>query len=212
MYICSGSILCKINQTMMSTDNRKRIYISKAITVFKQEGLRLSLEEVAGKMGITKKTLYNHFISKEELMKACILSISADMQEAMRGLDDSAFSAIENLRMSFIKLNHFFNALSPIFFYDIMRMNPNEATAEHLIGSGLFQTKMMGNLNQGIREEIYRQDIDVEFFSSYISYSVFGFYINSMIKNNLHIPKSYFVDVTEYNLQAIVSEKGRQLL
>ena len=85
---------------MMSTNNRKRTYISKAITVFKQEGLRLSLEEVAGKMGITKKTLYNHFVSKEELMKACILSISADMQEAMRGLDDSAFSAIENLRTS----------------------------------------------------------------------------------------------------------------
>ena len=196
----------------MSTDNRKRTYISKAITVFKQEGLRLSLEEVAGKMGITKKTLYNHFVSKEELMKACILSISADMQEAMRGLDDSAFSAIENLRTSFIKINHFFNALSPIFFYAIMCMNPNEATAEHLIGSGLFKTKMSGNLNQGIREGIYRKDIDVEFFSSYISYSVFGFYINSMIKNNLHIPKSYFVDVTEYNLQAIVSEKGRQLL
>ncbi|OJV39606.1 MAG: TetR family transcriptional regulator [Bacteroidales bacterium 36-12] len=196
----------------MSTDNRKKTYIDKAINVFKQEGLRLSLEEVAGKMGITKKTLYNNFTSKEELVKACILSISSDMQEAMSGLDDPAHSAIENLRTGFVKLNHFFYALSPIFFYDIMRMSPNEATAEHLVGSGLFQAKMEANLRKGISEGIYMHSINVEYLSSYISYSVFGFYINSIIKRNPYLPKSHFEDAVEYHLRAIVSERGRELL
>jgi len=53
----------------MALTSRKKDYINKAISVFKQAGLRLSLEEVAGKMGITKKTIYNHFSSKDELLK-----------------------------------------------------------------------------------------------------------------------------------------------
>ncbi len=200
------------NNTFMSSAYRKKNYTVKAISVFKQDGLRLSLEEVAGKMGITKKTLYNHFSSKDELLKECILSISSDMQQAISGLDDTAHPAIENLRSSFLNLNRFFTELSSIFFYDIMRLNPNQATTEHFIGSELFQKKMEANLRQGINEGNYRKDLDVEFISRYISYSVFGFYINSVINRNPHIPRSYFEDITEYNLRAIVSEKGKQLL
>lgn len=196
----------------MSIENRKESYIARAIAVFKQDGLRLSLEEVAAKMNITKKTLYNHFASKDELMKECIRSISADMQEAIAKLDMKGKSAIENLRSCFSELNILFETLSPVFFHDIMRMNPGEATAEHLIGSGLFQVKMGANLLQGMGEGIYRQDIDVVYASQYLAYSVFGFYINSIIKLNVFLSKSYFEDAVEYHLRALVSDKGRQLL
>ncbi len=196
----------------MALNTRKKDYINKAISVFKQAGLRLSLEEVAGKMGITKKTIYNHFSSKDELLKECISSISSDMQKAMSGLNDKSNSAIENLRNSFLQINHFFTVLSPIFFYDIMRLNPNHAMSEHLVGYDLFQQKMEANLKQGIKEGVYLKDLDVEFISRYIAYSVFGFYINGLINHNPYITKSYFEDTIEYHLRAIVSEKGKKLL
>ncbi|HPW66116.1 MAG TPA: TetR/AcrR family transcriptional regulator [Salinivirgaceae bacterium] len=196
----------------MSSNKRKKNYINKAILVLKQDGLRLSLEEIAGKMGITKKTLYNHFSSKDELLKECIQTISADFREMINGLDDKKNPAIDNMRDCFSRLNHFFTVLSPVFFYDLMRLNPNQATSEHIIGSDFFKKKMMANLKQGMQDGSYRHDLDVEFMSHYISYSVFGFYINSTINNNPHIPKTYFENIAEYNLRALVSEKGKQLL
>ena len=63
----------------MSTD-RKKQYIGKAIEILKQEGFRLSLDEMATKMGITKKTLYNNFSSKDELLKECVQAISEDFK------------------------------------------------------------------------------------------------------------------------------------
>lgn len=196
----------------MKANSRKKKYTVRAITVFKQHGFRLSLDEVAEKMGITKKTLYNHFSSRDELFRACILSISLDMQEAISSLDNQNHSAIINFRIAFLKLSLFFEKLSPPFFYDIMKLNPGQASTQHIIGSGYFQEKIKTNLEQGLREEVYRQNINVELISRYVSYSVFGFYINSIIKNDLHIPNSYFEDIAEYNLRAIVSEKGYQLL
>lgn len=58
----------------MNTNSRKDKYVAKAISILKQEGFRLSLDEMATKMGITKKTLYNNFSSKEEPRSACTLS------------------------------------------------------------------------------------------------------------------------------------------
>ena len=58
----------------MSTD-RKKQYIGKAIEILKQEGFRLSLDEMATKMGITKKTLYNNFSSKDELLNPSLTPI-----------------------------------------------------------------------------------------------------------------------------------------
>ena len=91
-----------------------------------------------------------------------------------------------------------------------MRLNPNQATSEHIIGS-ISLKKMMANLKQGMQDGSYRHDLDVEFMSHYISYSVFGFYINSTINNNTY-SKTYFENIAEYNLRALVSEKGKQLL
>ncbi len=192
--------------------SKKEYYIEKALGVFRQDGLRLSLEEVAGKMGISKKTLYNHFASKEELLKECIRSVSSSLREALGGLDDPKRSAIENLREGFLRVNRFFTELSPVFFYDMMRLNPNQALLEHLAGSGSFQQKMEANLRQGIAQGLYRAELDAEVMGRYMSYSVFGFYINSLINHHPFLPKSYFADMAEYNLRALVSEKGKQQL
>lgn len=196
----------------MSADKRKNKYIEKAISVLKQDGLRISLDEIAEKIGVTKKTLYNHFSSKEELLKECIQDFSEDFRETINQLDNADNSAIENLRRGFRCLNHFFTVLSPVFFYDLMRLNPNQATSEHIIGSDFFKQKMEANLRQGIYDGIYREDLEVEFISRYMAYSIFGFYINSLINNNPYISKNYFEDIVEYNLRSIVSEKGKQLL
>jgi len=196
----------------MSAIIRKNKYIDKAIKVLKKDGLRISLDEIAEKMGITKKTLYNNFSSKEELLKECIQSISEDFRETIKELDNPDKTAIENLRNGFSRINHFYTILSPVFFYDLMRLNPNQATSEHMIGSDFFKQKMEANLKQGINEGVYRNDLEVEYISHYTSYSIFGFYINCLINNNHYISKTYFEDMAEYNLRAIVSEEGKKIL
>ena len=187
-------------------------YTAKAISVLKQDGLRLSLEEIAARMGITKKTIYNHFESKDDLLTKCIQSISADFQMTMNSLDREKSNAIQNLNDAFVGLNTYFANLSPLFFYDIMRLNPNQAMSEHAIGSGIFKEKIKKNLRQGIDEGLYLPELNVEMISQYIAYSVFGFYINNVVKNSQNISNTYFEDVLHFNLRAMVTEKGRSVM
>lgn len=197
---------------MEKMDKRKIKYINKAIEVLKQDGLRLSLEEIATKMGVSKKTLYNHFSSKDDLLKYCIQQISADLREAFSGTESPNHTAIENIKSNFERLNETFTHLSPIFFHDIMILNPNQAMAEHVMGAELFQQKIIDNLRQGVKEGLYLKNLDIDFVSKYISHSIFGYYIKNIINNNTSLPINYFSVVVDYHLRSIVTEKGRKQL
>lgn len=53
--------------------SRKLYYISQATPLFLRSGAsKLKVEEIAASIGITKKTLYNHFESKQQLIE-CII-------------------------------------------------------------------------------------------------------------------------------------------
>ena len=47
-------------------------YIAQTFELFKREGLSLNMEQIAVSLGLTKKTLYNNFTSKENLINSVL--------------------------------------------------------------------------------------------------------------------------------------------
>lgn len=196
----------------MKGSKYRQKYIQRALAVFKKEGLRLSLDEVADKMGITKKTLYNHFSSKDELFYECVHSLIADLLKSMDIMSDPQLNAIQAMRRGFDELAAFFMTLSPIFFFDMKKMYPELASTEHSIGMGAFREKLIQNLDKGIKENTYRKDMDVQLLSEFFIFSVFGFFISNVINNSNYTSKTYFKTVLNYHLRALATEKGKELI
>ena len=196
---------------MEITKNRQK-YIDKAIQVFKIEGLRLSLDEVAEKMGITKKTLYNHFSSKDELLQECVHSLITELQASVAVMNDEKLNAVTALRKGFEALSVFFYALSPMFFNDMKRLYPEMASTEHAAGFGVFRENVVRNLQKGMEEKTYRNDLDVELISQFFIYSVFGFFISKVLNSSEYSAKSYFKNIVDYHLRALVTERGKEFI
>lgn len=190
----------------------KNKYTKRALTIFKQEGLRLSLDELAEKMSVSKKTLYNHFISKEQLHSACMQSMFYDLNKTMSLFVDSSLNAIECMRKGFSELKHIFFELSPIFINDLHRLYPSMIHTYHASDLDFFNKKIVANLEKGISEGLYNPNLDVILISQYFSHSIFGFFFHSVITNKEFSSTNYFENILEYNLKGLVSEKGRQLL
>jgi len=193
----------------MAKQNKQKKYIDKAMEVFRYDGLRLSLDEVAEKMGITKKTLYNHFESKEMLLCECVQSLMFDMRDSIQAIFARGGDTIGNIRGAFEEVDKAFSNLSPIFFYDMRKLYPEYVCAEHTAGFGFFREEIRGNLRKGVGEGIYREDLDIDFVSEYLAYTTFSFYFNKLITNNSVVVKDFFKNIVEFNLRALVSEKGR---
>jgi len=58
-------------------------YLSAIIPLLKEEGLGMSMEAVAQKIGVTKKTLYNRFSSKNQMIEDCLQLISCQFHESL---------------------------------------------------------------------------------------------------------------------------------
>jgi len=201
-----------LGKTPNKMSSRKNKYIKRALQIFKHEGLRLSLDELAEKMSVSKKTLYNHFDSKEQLHSDCMQSMFSNLNQMMSTFVDDSLNAIECMRKGFGELKTLFFELSPIFINDFRKLYPDMIYSSHASDIDLFNKNIMANLEKGMREGVYNPNLDVILISQYFSHSIFGFFFHSVITNKEFSSTNYFENILEYNLKGLVSEKGRQLL
>ncbi|MBP1671334.1 MAG: TetR Family Transcriptional Regulator, partial [Bacteroidetes bacterium] len=64
----------------MSRVSSKDRYVSQVYVLFRQKGLKMTMEEIADDLKLTKKTLYNNFNSKEELMRTVMQFVLGDIE------------------------------------------------------------------------------------------------------------------------------------
>ena len=180
--------------------------------VFRQSGLHLSIDEIAEKSGVTKKTLYNHFESKEGLLKFCLQTFVDDLENKIAIMDAEEVNAIEGFKSGIHGMGEVFHSLSPVFFNDLRRMFPELSGTQHKAAYGSFLEGMKNNLIKGKKEKLYRQDINVEMISRFFISSVVSFFISSVLVRSEYSAREYFKSIIDYHLHAVVTPKGQRLL
>jgi len=191
---------------------RKEKYAVKTMLVFREFGLHLSIDEIADKAGVTKKTLYNHFESKEGLLKFCLQTFVNDLEKKISIMYSEEVNAIDGFKSGIYGMGEVFRSMSPVFFNDLRKMFPEISGVQHKVGFGTFLDGMKKNLVKGKKEKLYRQDIDVEMISRFFITSVVSFFITSVMTRSDYSAKDYFRSMTDYHLNAVITPKGRRLL
>jgi len=207
VYFCNWYIIEKYSMTA-----RKDKYAAKTMEVFRQYGLHISIDELADKSGVTKKTLYNHFESKEGLLKFCLQTFVHDLEKKISIMYSEDVNAIEGFKSGICGMGEVFHSLSPVFFDDLRKMFPELSGTQHKAGFGSFLEGMKRNLEKGKKEKLYRQEINVEMISRFFISSVVSFFISSVLTRSEYSARDYFRSVIDYHLHAVVTPKGKRLL
>ncbi|MGZ7046124.1 MAG: TetR/AcrR family transcriptional regulator, partial [Candidatus Aminicenantales bacterium] len=77
---------------------RARIVGAGAELFLSRGFVRVTADEIAGRLGISKATLYKSFASKEAILRAVVREIMNDIAGRVEGiLDDSRLSFVEKL-------------------------------------------------------------------------------------------------------------------
>ncbi len=185
--------------------------LDTAFNLFRQYGTRsITMDDIAIKMGISKKTLYAHFADKSDLVVNVISRHLKLMQDQCIESRNTSKDAVEELFLVMKMLEEKLRNMNPVVMMDLQKFHAKafQLFEEHK-NVFLMQT-VRENLERGIREGLYRPDIDLDILSHFRTASaMFCFQPELFPMNGYDMSKVQRV-LLEHFLFGVASQKGYQ--
>lgn len=139
----------------------KERIIAEARQLFNHYGVKtVRLEDIAQQLGISKKTVYQHFESKEELVRLMLENqLNENLREA-NAINTNVADPIASALLIWDRLIHYRRTVNPNLLRDIERHYPTVWSLFQTFRTEYINTILVANLRSGIEEGIYRTDLD----------------------------------------------------
>lgn len=186
--------------------------MAKVYDLFRKKGLKLTMDDIATELKLTKKTLYNNFNSKEELMRTVMQFVIEDIEFKINLSLSQGKNAIEALYHTSSMMNRTLEQIGPLLLNDSSRYLPDLKVLDHTNRVSFYSRIIQDNIERGSAEGLYRKDLNKElttlFFTSAMAkiYSWNGSYI--FLKD----PYLFHSELIRYHLEAVVNDDGRNIL
>lgn len=90
---------CRMEEAEQHMELREKI-LENTLLVFNKKGLKFTMDDIAGAMGISKKTIYTVFKDKEELFLAVVDYMFDSIKESeQQVLQNQSLSTVDKIRM-----------------------------------------------------------------------------------------------------------------
>ena len=121
---------------------------------------------------MSKKTLYQYYTDKDELVHAVFDVALTTNRNNCLDCTKKGDNAIHEIFLSFDIMEEMLKTMNPSLLFDMQKYHPSAyKTFEEFKGSFLYKI-IKANLERGIKEELYRDDIDTDILTRYRLYSV----------------------------------------
>jgi len=126
--------------------------------------VHVSVEEIALELGMSKKTFYKHFPSKEDLIRQIIERMLGELHVKVRAIIDSDSSFLERLDELVSFLGRQVGWLALPMMRDVQRHMPEIWKAVERFRRERIATDFKSLLRRGIEEGHIRGDVNIEMF------------------------------------------------
>jgi len=140
----------------------------KANDLFRRYGVKsITMDEIAAQLGASKKTIYQYFSDKDELVEAVVSHTIDFAQQTCDENRNSSKDAIHELFQAMDFVQQIFSGMNPAMMYDLERFHPQSYRIflDHK-NKYLFEV-IKENLKRGIAEELYRPEINIDIIAKY---------------------------------------------
>lgn len=184
----------------------------KAHDLFMQFGLRsVSMDDIANNLGISKKTIYQYYADKDELVDAVINGIINNNRQCCEIDQQNAENAVHEIFLAMDFMMEIFRSMNPSLLHDLQKYHPVTFQKFSKHKNDYLYTLIKENILRGIREELYRPNIRVDVMARFRVNSVmlpFAPEFHNTVKFNLATIEE---EITIHFLFGLVSMKGYKL-
>jgi len=172
----------------------------------------MTMDDIARELGISKKTLYNNFESKKDLIHK---TVAFDIEEDAATIADICEQKHDPIAEILVVSQHIgrhLQKINPSVLYDLKKSYPETMELILNMRTHVLLKLLSENLERGIAEGYYRPIVDVEYVPRY-----FVARLDMLFDDNL-FPVSKFpkwkihANHILYHLHAITNSKGKRIL
>jgi len=144
-------------------DEKVEHILSESLRLFKKNGIRsVSMDDVSKELGMSKKTIYQYFSNKTELIEKVLGYMHEKERIPCIGEDTKNMNAIDILLAVSRSVSEQMKDMNPINAFELQKYYP--AIYREFVSrkrDHVFE-QVKQNFIQGISEGIYRTDLDVD--------------------------------------------------
>lgn len=186
--------------------------LSASAELFRQYGFKtITMDDIARRSGISKKTLYQHFANKKEVVNESVTWYKCKITEMCDAAMNESENAIEGMVRSMNIIDHVNRQINPMAMLELERYYPEgfERFKESLMKNDVMS--ISNNIRQGIEEGLYRADIDPDFMARYrMEISLIVFHPNLLVTDRDDIHRVAH-QISEHFLYGIMTPRGEKL-
>jgi len=144
-------------------DDKLNAIMLKSAAMFQEYGIRsISMDDICREMGISKKTIYQYFDNKTDLIKKLLDHISYAHEDEKTKLREMNLNAIDVLLEVSKHISRNIKKFNPSVTFDLKKYYP-EIFKEFIEKKhGVLFEDIKENLEQGIKEGFYRENLNVD--------------------------------------------------
>jgi len=170
------------------------------------------MDDIAHKLGMSKKTIYQYYADKNAILSSLMISELKSQIREMQEIRKNSENSIDEMLQSMSCMSKNFSKMNPTLFYDLQKY--------HSSAWGHFKNfkekELTGfveeNLRRGIKSELYRKDLKVKTLARLRLEEVeLGFNTEAFPHEQFNISEVQ-VALLEHFLYGVVTLKGYKLI
>jgi AcrR family transcriptional regulator len=170
------------------------------------------MDEIASQLGMSKKTLYQYYADKEELVDAVISTVLYHNRSTCIADRSRAENSVHEIFLAFDMMQEMFAQMNPVVVFDLEKYHPNVFQKFHEHKYTFLYQVIRSNIESGIKDELYRPEIDVDIITRFRIESVMLPFNATIFPNNrtqlLHIEQQ----LLDHFLYGLCTAKGQKLI
>ncbi len=192
---------------------QKTNIIKKSGELFARYGIKsVTMDDIARELGISKKTLYAHFDSKNDLIELLIKESKQDLSSRIEDVEKKEYGGLEKLYYIFIELVKYTNESNSTTYWNFKKYYRELFEDFTDFISKLVDKLCETHIKEAQWDNFIIPNVEAKLFSSFIRKNIMELTDDDVVKitatNRFTIQK----DFVYYNLRSIATPTGLEQL
>ena len=199
----------EIKETTAYKKSLKGRILEAAMKAFAERGVKaVRMDDVSQMLSISKRTLYELYTDKEELLYQGVVKYDQDNRKHLTAFIEQASSVMDIIIETYQRRVVSIGSVNPQFYEDIQKypkvVEYLNKEREHAYD------QFLGFLQRGVREGYFREDVDYELVTQMFN-AINTFVMNQHLLSRYSI-QQVFANMLLVPLRGFCTEKGLQVI